>query len=710
MNKYITIFAFFVFAAANTFLFSIQLPAQDLSDSEKQILVYRDTRSLGENRELVKFLNSKNEVVVIRTLYALADIADSTTVDDIAGILISTHNENKRSTAAFALGQIPCGKSIEYLTKSLNTETSLVVLVTVIDAMGKIGNENSLNALLNYDNNIEIILKTKTLSIARFALRNIRTEEGITFLKNIINNSTDIETNRFAAYGLFRTRSKSLLAPIHGDILNLTKNKDAFIRMWAFSALGNIADINDIDYVLTSLNNEESWQVKVNILNSLPLYKKTSEAILNEKLVDAVTYKYDDANPNVIHTALRVTALLFSDLAQPNQNLQTVKDRLAWFFPPDKAVEWQDKCEAILAYGTIFKEDVKKELLQKMSETENEDLVPYIVKSFQFFKDGSVCKELTDSVRAVVQKHNKTNNQESGEMIQDETLANIYRAYVEALSALKSRTDAEHQKYIMLIMTEFTGSKDPSILDICFTALNDKIYESSRKEIQFVLMMDYKELVYPKDKDAMISFINEFGELQMKEAENILMENLKSPNYDLCKASASALKKITGKDYTFNTKPKTDFDWEFIKNLPAKRFATINTNRGKIKIELLINFAPLTVQNFIKLAEKKFYDGTIFHRIVPNFVIQGGDPANSGYGGPEFSIRSEFSGFNYKEGAVGMASDGKDTEGSQFFIMHSPHYHLDGKYTLFGYVAEGQDVVDHIMPFDRILNITFSEN
>jgi peptidylprolyl isomerase len=223
-------------------------------------------------------------------------------------------------------------------------------------------------------------------------------------------------------------------------------------------------------------------------------------------------------------------------------------------------------------------------------------------------------------------------------------------------------------------------------------------------------MMDYKELVYPKDKDAMISFINEFGELQMKEAENILLENLKSPNYDICKASASALKKITGKNYTFNTKPKTDFDWEFIKNLPAKRFATINTNRGKIKIEMLINFAPLTVQNFIKLADKKFYDGTIFHRIVPNFVIQGGDPANNGYGGPEFSIRSEFSGFNYKEGAVGMASDGKDTEGSQFFIMHSPHFHLDGKYTLFGYVAEGQDVVDHIMPFDRILNITFSEN
>jgi peptidylprolyl isomerase len=684
--------------------------AQDFSDSEKQILVYRDSRSLGENRELIGFLDSKSDVIVIKTLYALADIADSTTIDDIAEILNSTHNENIRSSAAFALGQIPCGKSIGYLTKALNTESSFVVLVTVLDALGKVGNENSLSTMLNYKNDNEIILKAMTLSVARFALRGIRSEEGIIFLKNIINRTSDIKTNRFAAYGLFRTRSKSLLSPIHNDILNLTKNKDAFIRMWAFSALGNIADINDIDYVLTSLNNEESWQVKVNILNSLPLYKKTSEAILNEKLVDAVTYKYDDANPNVIHTALRVTALLFSDLAQPNQNLQTIKDRLEWFFPPDKAVEWQDKCEAILAYGTIFKDDVKQELLLKMSETENEDLIPYIIKSFQFFKDGMVYNELTDSVGKRVQRYNKMHNQDFGDMVQDETLAKVYGAYVEVLSVLKNKVDKKNQEKIMLILSNFTASKDPSILDVCFTALNDSIYYDLRNNIKMVLLMDYKELVYPKNKDAMILFINEFGELQMKEAENILKENLNSPNYDICRASANALKKITGNDYTFKTKPKTDFDWEFIKNLPSKRFATINTNRGKIKIEMLINFAPLTVQNFIKLAEKKFYDGTIFHRIVPNFVIQGGDPLNNGYGGPEFSIRSEFSGFNYEEGAVGMASDGKDTEGSQFFIMHSPHYHLDGKYTLFGYVAEGQDVVDHIMPYDKIIGISFTEN
>ncbi|MCX6163610.1 MAG: hypothetical protein NTU73_01915, partial [Ignavibacteriae bacterium] len=337
-------------------LLAINVFSQELSSDEKQILIYQDTRSLGENRELIKYLDSKNENLAIKTLYALANIADSNTVEDIAGILISTHNENKKSAAAFALGQIPCLKSNEYLLKALNSETNPVVLSSVLDALGKVGDGYSLNQIFEFKNNDEEVLKAKTLSIARFFIRNIKSEDALSFLVGAAKSDLYISVKKLAAYALYRTRNKELLIMGHNELLKLTQSKDEFIRMWAFSALGFIADANDIDYIITSLNNEENWNVKVNILNSLPLYKKTSESILNEKLVNAITYRYDDANSNVIHTALRVTALLFSGLNQPNQNLQTIRDRLEWFFPPDKAVEWQDKCEAILTYGTIFKD------------------------------------------------------------------------------------------------------------------------------------------------------------------------------------------------------------------------------------------------------------------------------------------------------------------------------------------------------------------
>lgn len=701
MYKLITIFFF---------LFSIQLFAQDLYETKHKILVLQDTRSLGEKRELVNYLKSSDESIVRITLNALANIQDSTTADDIGLFLHGNKSTGIKLFGYSALGRIPCGASDKYLLEALNSETEPFVLSAVLDALGRVGNEKSLNLVIEFKNNNEDVLKAKSLSIARFALRNIKSVDAVSFLSDVVESDLSETVKIHAAYALYRMRNKDLLLPLHSKLISLAKSENKFIRMWAFSALGYIADTGDIDFVVNSLNKEENWKVKVKILNSLPLYKKTSESVLDEKLVNAVTSLYDDENPNTAQTALRITALLFSDLHQQNKNLQTIKDRLEWFFPVDKAVEWQTKGEALLAYGTIFTEDVKDELFRKMSETENEDLVPYIIKSFQFFNNAAICKELTDSVRTIVQRYNKLKNQESGEMVQDATLANIYRAYVETVSALKGKADAETQKYIFLILSEFTGSKDPSILDICFTGLNDKIYEKDRKEIHMILALDYKELVYPKDKDAIIAFINEFGELNMKESEDILKANLNSVNYDICKASTNALKKITGKEYTFSTKPKTDFDWEFIDKMYLKKHVTLITNRGTIKFMMTPEFTPFTVQNFIKLAEKKFYDNTIFHRIVPNFVIQGGDPLNNGYGGPEFSIRSEFSDLLFMQGAVGMASDGKDTEGSQFFIMHSPHFHLDGKYTLFGFVTEGQDVVDHIMPYDKIESITFSEN
>jgi peptidyl-prolyl cis-trans isomerase B (cyclophilin B) len=102
------------------------------------------------------------------------------------------------------------------------------------------------------------------------------------------------------------------------------------------------------------------------------------------------------------------------------------------------------------------------------------------------------------------------------------------------------------------------------------------------------------------------------------------------------------------------------------------------------------------VQNFVKLAQSGFYDGKTFHRVVPNFVVQGGCPIGNGWGNPGYSIRSEDGPLRFDRGMVGMATEGKDTGGCQFFITHSPQPHLDGRYTIFGKVVQGMDVVDQL--------------
>ena len=137
--------------------------------------------------------------------------------------------------------------------------------------------------------------------------------------------------------------------------------------------------------------------------------------------------------------------------------------------------------------------------------------------------------------------------------------------------------------------------------------------------------------------------------------------------------------------------------------------ATVVTSKGAFTIELLPDEAPLTVDNFIQLARKGFFNGQTIPRVVPNFVIQAGDPRGDQNGGPGYQIRCEINEVPYERGAVGMALSGKDTGGSQWFVTHSPQPHLDGGYTVFGRVVSGMDVVDKIARGDVIRRVIVNE-
>jgi len=134
--------------------------------------------------------------------------------------------------------------------------------------------------------------------------------------------------------------------------------------------------------------------------------------------------------------------------------------------------------------------------------------------------------------------------------------------------------------------------------------------------------------------------------------------------------------------------------------------ARIETARGTMELSLAGEDAPLTVYNFRALARRGYFDGQRFHRVVPNFVMQGGDPRGDGNGGPGHAIRDEINRHRYIRGTLGMALSGPNTGGSQFFVTHSPQPHLDGAYTVFGQLRSGGDVLDRIVQGDRIVRIT----
>ncbi|MCB0164024.1 MAG: peptidylprolyl isomerase [Anaerolineae bacterium] len=146
---------------------------------------------------------------------------------------------------------------------------------------------------------------------------------------------------------------------------------------------------------------------------------------------------------------------------------------------------------------------------------------------------------------------------------------------------------------------------------------------------------------------------------------------------------------------------------------PEKSYkVTMETTQGTIEIDLFSEYAPKTVNNFVFLAREGFYDGVTFHRVISNFMIQGGDPTGSGRGGPGYRFEDEFDGnpLRHETGVLSMANAGPNTNGSQFFITHGPQPHLDNRHTVFGKVTKGQDVVDAIRQGDKMTKVTVTES
>jgi peptidyl-prolyl cis-trans isomerase B (cyclophilin B) len=179
-----------------------------------------------------------------------------------------------------------------------------------------------------------------------------------------------------------------------------------------------------------------------------------------------------------------------------------------------------------------------------------------------------------------------------------------------------------------------------------------------------------------------------------------------SPEAEVAPAPAPELK-------TYSAPPSMMIDTN------KEYIATIETEKGDIVLELFASDVPTTVNNFVFLAHEGFYNGTTFHRVIPGFMVQGGDPTGTGRGNPGYTFADEFTGHTHVAGALSMANSGPNTNGCQFFITYTPQHGLDGKHSVFGQVIEGFDVLQSLTPRDpsrnpdfigdRVIRITIEE-
>jgi cyclophilin family peptidyl-prolyl cis-trans isomerase len=237
--------------------------------------------------------------------------------------------------------------------------------------------------------------------------------------------------------------------------------------------------------------------------------------------------------------------------------------------------------------------------------------------------------------------------------------------------------DTSLKEKFATIYREAVEGGDPAVIAIVSSALADSTlgYKDIFKDITFLLEAR-KKLSLPEHIESIVPL----------DAAIVYLTGERS-------------KAIPGN--TFNH----PIDWELVKTIPNDQTALISTTKGNIVVRLFVEDAPGSVANFVSLINTRYYDGNFVHRVVPNFVVQAGCNRGDGYGSEAYTIRSEFSRIRYTTGSLGMASAGKDTEGTQWFITHSPTPHLDGAYSIFGEVVDGMEVVHSLEVSDRILKI-----
>jgi cyclophilin family peptidyl-prolyl cis-trans isomerase/HEAT repeat protein len=683
---------------------SIDLSAQHLSMKERDILQLQDQRLLGDGK-LVSYLTDIDPQVRYRAAVAIANIQDTSTLTALS-ISIQDNNARVRSVSAFALGQIGSEKSIQILFAALNIEKETQVVVRLAEALGKCGSAKYLDSILAFALHTpkSIPPRDLALTLARFAIRQIKSERSIWKCFELLKDSSQI-VQAHALYALWRSAPSGLtdleISKSKEELLRLTHDRDAEVRMNLAILLGK-SKSKDAKEILDSLEayelNVYDWHVLVQIARS---YANVITA--NGEIIKKLSFYLMYKNDHVKIASLQSCAALPKEVIKQSEERDSIRLLLIGLLNSNSVSE-SVKGEVLVALGKHFPVDldqylswmtdqdissrIKAKLLEGMSQRIDHKHIDFLLQHLTH-ENVRVTMSAWDFLRRMVTYQSLSN------LNLDSTSQNelFHKLFKKAKSAL-SRKDIGITTVVANLFA------DTSIF-ISFkkTGLSEQLRDA--------FISSYESFIHPDDSEAKQSILQALGTINNATIIPFLEQAMKDSNRTIALEAAAALLKITGKDLSHNVPlvkiiPISESEWNLFDQIKTQQNIQIETTKGMIVLELRKECAPITVLRLFQLVKHGFYNGLFFHRVVPDFVVQGGDPRGDGWGGPGYSMRTEVALINYESGSCGMASAGKDTEGCQFFITHVSTPHLDGRYTIFGKVVKGMEVVDSLQVGDRI--------
>jgi len=629
----------------------ITLVKLDLKDP-----VYRQVINLQDKQELDSlylFLKHVDPSYRYAAAMAFGSIKNQESLDSLLPLL-DDNIPVVRTAAAFALGQLKNEKAQESLINAFNSIDTLSANnstnAAILSAVGHCAEESYLNSLATvstYRPTDTLLLFGQAKAIFNYSLRGLTDEKGTERMMEFLCGDIYPKNVRLIA-GAYIKRAKDLDLKKYTFRLNRTfqKETDPSLKMDLAFALGITGDAEILPSLLTELNNKGDYRIKVNIIRNLGRFTYID-------VVETVLEKTKDPNIHIASTA----AQFLVDNGQPN-------DVIIYRKYAKGDLRWQVKSkiyEAIIKHVPIYFSKTKSASLWDVRRNIESSSDPYEKAAYILALGNDL-----ESIDLI-----KTAGFDSNELP-----ARI--AAVEALNKLIERKDLEEvmNRYqfgkfkantAMMIRQAFE-SGDGGMIALGAIGFKNCSFElkSEYENLEFITAAKNK-LLLPAD----IEIYNEILKLEAWLNKTEFKPNLIGYNHPI--------------------------NWKIFDRLSDNAKAIIETNKGNFEILLLKNNAPASVVNFVDLAEKGYFEGKRFHRVVPNFVIQTGCSRGDGWGSLDYTIRSELSMLNYDDEAfVGMASAGNHTESSQWFVTHSATLHLDGNYTIFGKVKKGMKTVHDI--------------
>jgi len=650
-------------------------PGESGENSQAELLRLEDRREF-DRRALTEWASDPRPERRRRAAIAIARIGTAT-FEDLDGDGWQSENEpmagttllltlaadpdpKVREAAAFAFGETGDLRGVEALF-SLATDRDEQVSARAAEAISKLAGSvpfTRYEALLSPD----VPMPARRVA-ARFLFR--FASDQASGSAALLLDSQDTVLRREAAYSL----SRHTIPQARRRIEALLGEPDALTRAYGARALGRIASPSSLDALLQSAKEPHAW-VRTNSLRALgDILDKAGDEISAEQVSEVAALAVElSSDPD---TGTAATAIELAGKAGARDT--AVKDRLGEIarsgspWHRELATLWLVRTFGIeaIASASLDRPWMKIRALEGMTERPEG-----IGLRARFFE------ETNPSVRAAV-------------------VANI--------PEIPSQGDTA-------LLRAAVGDPDPVVRAVAIGRVAETFPDDALEILRDAESGSRGDAM----NDARLAAIDALAGLETPGKREWLSGLLEDGDPVARRVAAEHLSRLEGRKPQYTPLPvdRPLSDYEEVANWASRaHIASIELPRGEVRIALRGDEAPMTAWNFAQLAEKGYFEGTSFMRVVPNFVIQGGDPRNDMSGGPGYAIRDEINMIPYERGAVGMALSGPDTGGSQFFVAPSPQPHLDGGYTVFGHVISGRGtILDRVERGDRVNRVTVKES